>query len=231
MTLKLEIRAPIFVLVADFNPAIFTMPWIAKHLLGREEGDELTVTEVVIQTGSQIVQLGFFEGVAFNVAQSRTEIFALDAEAETLARVEEVLLKMLTTLPHTPLRAVGCNLNYVDDDPQEAIVGLFKTAEGFEGEGVLNVRQSGIQLQLDAESVLNFTRVLTASDARFSFNYHRAETDVERYKEFLPGFIANSIERSGAILKSMYGYEGHEVVGFMPEVEGRDEIGEVEAAN
>ncbi|RYM09632.1 hypothetical protein [Sphingobium cupriresistens] len=215
MTLKLDIRGPIVVLVAEFNSAIFQPPWIAKHLFGKAEGDEMAAAEILIQNGPLLIQLTFLEGVAINVAPNRTEIFALDAEPETLARAEGVLLKMLEVLPHTPLAAVGCNLSYVDDDPSTAIAELFTTPEGFEAEGVLNSRQSGVQLQLEGEQVLNFVRLLGPKEARYSFNYHRAESDAERYKNFVPGMIAKAREDSETLLKSLYGYEGCDVIGFV----------------
>lgn len=215
MTLKLDTRAPLIVLVADFNPAIFQAPWIAKHLFGRAEGEQMTLAEVLIQNGPVFISLTFLEGVAINVGLNRTELFALDAQPETLERVEAVLLKMLEALPHTPLTAIGCNLSYIDDNPSEAVVDLFKTPEGFEAEGVLNVRQSGVQLQLEGGQLLNFSRVLGPQEVRYSFNYHRAEGDSERYKEFVPGMIAKARGHSETLLQSLYGYGGHEVIGFV----------------
>lgn len=215
MTLKLDIRGPIVVLVAEFNPAIFQTPWIAKHLFGKTEGEEMAVTEILIQNGPLLIQLTFLEGVALNVAPNRTEIFVLDAEPETLARAEAVLLKMLEVLPHTPLAAVGCNLSYVDDDPDTTIADLFTTPEGFEAEGVLNTRQSGVQLQLESGQLLNFVRVLGPKEVRYSFNYHRAESDAERYKEFVPGMLSKAQKDSQTLLRSLYGYESCSLISFV----------------
>jgi hypothetical protein len=219
MTLKLDIRAPLIVLVADFNPAIFRTPWIAKHLFGKAEGGQIDLAEVLIQNGPALVTLVFLEGVSINVGPNRTELFALDAQPKTLERVETVLLKMLEALPHTPLAAIGCNLSYIDDNPSEAIVNMFKTPEGFEAEGVLNVSHSGVQLQLEDGQLLNFSRVLGPQEARYSFNYHRAEADSERYKEFVPGLVAKAQDHSVKLLKSLYSYDVHEVIGFVVETE------------
>jgi hypothetical protein len=151
MTLMLDIRAPLIVLVADFNPAIFQAPWIAKHLFGKAEGEQVALAEVLIQNGPVLVPLTFLEGVSINVGPNRTEFFALDTQPKTLELVECVLLRMLEALPHTPLSAIGCNLSYIDDNPSEAIEEMFKTPEGFEAEGELNVRQSVVQLKLWSE--------------------------------------------------------------------------------
>lgn len=228
MTLNLDIRTPTIILVADFNPAIFQHPWIAKNLFGRAEGDQMALTDVLIHNGQALIPLTFLDGVAINVGLSRTELFVLDAQAETFERLESVLLRMIETLPHTPLTAIGCNLGFVDDDPKDAITNLFDTPEGFEGEGVLNVRQSGVQLQLEGPEVLNFSRVLSPKDVRYSFNFHRAEADPERYKQFVPGMIAKSLEASARLLKSLYGYEDHGILGFGVgvEQEGDNDVAE-----
>ena len=231
MTLNLDIRGPLIVLIADFNPAIFKTPWIAKHLFERQEGEEIPVLEASIQAGSAFFQLNFIEGVAVNVSSSRTELFALNAGPETLERVETVLLKMLEVLPHTPLSAIGCNLTYVDDAPSDEINDLFQTPEGFEAEGVLNKRQSGVQLQLADGSVLNFSRTLSTNDARYAFNFHRSETNAERYKDFVPGLIAESLRRSEAILNSLYRYDGHDTLEFMAGIEERKENDVAQAAD
>jgi hypothetical protein len=231
MTLKLDVRGPIIVLVADFNPAIFQLPWIATHLFGRAEGEQMALAEVLIQNGPVLTPLMFLDGVAINVGGNRTELFSLDVQQKSLERVETVLLKMLETLPHTPLSAIGCNLSYIDDDPSDAIVNLFNTPESFETEGVLNVRQSGVQLQLEDGELLNFSRVLGPNEVRYSFNYHRAEGDPERYKEFVSGMTAKARGHSETLLQSLYSYNDHEVIGFVVETEQKGDGDDAQTAN
>lgn len=219
MTLTLDIRTPIIVLVADFNAAIFNPEWVAEHLFGHKEGDEISTLEIVAQNGANLLPLSFVDGVSVNVGDGRSDIWALNGEPETIERVEAVLLKMLEVLPHTPLTAIGCNVVYSDDDAPKAILEMFDTAEGLEAEGVLSTRHLGVQLQRE-DHVLNFTRVLTASDARFSFNYHRSESDPAEYAKYVPGLINRCFEHSRAFLKTYYAYEGSTVTGFIaPKVE------------
>lgn len=227
MTLILDTRAPVVVLVAQFNPAIFQSAWIARHLFDKKDGEDMPVLEMIAQNGSHILQLSFFEGVALNVSPDRTEVFVIDGRPQTLENLERVLLKMLDVLPHTPVSAIGCNLTYADNDPSPEVTSLFETREALEGEGKLNLRQSGIQLQLDETEVLNFNRALTEQNVRYTFNYHRPETDIVRYKDFVPNMTSRALERSLKLLKSYYGYDAHEVVGFMSEPqkgEGKDVI-------
>lgn len=214
MTLVLDTRAPIFVLVSQFNPAIFQPAWVARYLFDKGDGDDVTVMEMIARNGANVIKLHFFEGVALGVAEGRTEVFVLDSEPETLNRAETILLKMIAVLPHTPVTAVGCNFSYFDEDPSDGIVSLFDTPEGFEGEGALNLRQFGVQLQMDNLEVLNFNRNLTDQGVQFTFNYHIPESDSAQYSGFIPGFTARALIHSKKILKSYFNYDNHESVSF-----------------
>lgn len=231
MTLILDTRTPIFVLVAQFNPAIFEPAWIARHLFDKKEGEDMQIMEMLAQSANHLVQFSFFDGVALNVTPDRTELLVIDGEPQTLEKLEAILLKMLSVLPHSPVSAIGCNFTYVDDTPTEKLIDLFETREALEGEGKLNLRQSGVQLQLGGTEVLNFNRTLTEQGIRFTFKYHQQENDVDKYKEFIPGIAARAMSHSKKIQKSYYGYDDFNVVGF---VEGaqKGEDGDVgESAN
>ena len=167
MTLILDTRAPIVVLVAQFNPAIFQPAWIARHLFDKKEGEEMPVMEMIAQSGTH----------------------------------------------------------------QPAVTALFETQEALEGEGKLNLRQSGVQLQMDDSQVLNFSRAMTEQSVRYMFNYHRPEANLNSYKDFVPGIITRALEHSAALLKAYYGYEGHEVIGFMAETQQEDGGNVVESTN
>ncbi|MCE3006465.1 MAG: hypothetical protein LW853_06505 [Rickettsiales bacterium] len=231
MTLILDTRAPIIVLVAQFNPAIFQPAWIARHLFDKSEGEDMPIMEMIAQSGNHIVKFSFFEGVALNVVPDRTELFAIDGKPQTFEKLEEILLKMLDVLPHTPVSAIGCNLTYVDDNPSRELAELFETREALEGEGKLNLRQSGVQIQRDGAEVLNFNRVMTEQNVQFTFNYHRPETEISCYKDFVPGMTDRSIAHSKTLLNSYYKYDSHEVVGFMAESQQRDVGDVVESTN
>jgi len=217
MTLTLHNQAPVVVLVADINPAIFSFEWTLQHLFERTPTDEISVTDIVVQSDQMTLQLRFVDGVALNVDDGRIEFFMLNSDPATMANVENVILKILTVLPHTPFKAIGCNLSFIDDNPSDKIAGFFDTPEDLESHGVLNMRSLGVQLQLDKiADVLNFSRYLTDDNVRYSFNFHRSEADVNNYPDAVNGFIGSSITYSMELLKSHYGYEEFSAVDFIP---------------
>ncbi len=216
MTLVLDTRSPLLVLIADFNPAIFTPPWMAQHLYGHDEGDQITYHEFIVHNATEIRQVVFIDGVAVSVIGNRSEIFVINGDAANVKRAEEVVVRMMEILPHTPIAAIGCNLTFVDEEPGDDLIDLFKTPEGFETEGQLLSRQFGVQLQVDDHVVLNFGRQWSEQDVRFSFNYHRDETSAAAYRDFVPGIVERALDHSGNLLKSLYRYEEHSMIGFVP---------------
>jgi hypothetical protein len=230
MTLSLDLRAPVFVLIADFNPAIFQLPWIAKHLLERDEGEVVPLVELVTESNGIDMSLLFLDGVALNVQLGRTEILAVNTEADTLSKAESMLLKVLAVLPHTPLRAIGCNLNYRDPNPPDRLTELFDTPEQIEAEYPVIARQVSAQLTLEENCVLNFGRALSQDQVRFSFNYHRTENNIGKYEEFVPGILERRIQHSADLLKRCYGYDDFDRIGFLSTEELGREIDDEIAA-
>lgn len=214
MALTLDFRVPVFVMVAQFNPAIFEMQWMAKHLLERQVGDAIQGLDVVMQHSSGLLHLKFLEGVALNVAEGRTEILMQDGTEACINAAEARLVRLLTLLPHTPLSAIGCNFEFVDPTPPQAIIDLFDTQEALEGQQDVLRRQVTVQLRLD-DATLNLTRVLSDEGCRFSFNYHRNETDWEKYVAFIPGMIVRQRTHAENLLRTIYHYDEISTVGFV----------------
>jgi hypothetical protein len=219
--LTLDVRAPIVVLAGDFNAAIFQLGWVGTHLFGMPEGAEIQAQEVVIQADVGLLQLLFLEGVALNVTPTRIELFAVDSQPATLSKVEEVLGRIVEVLPHTPIRAIGCNFQYTDAEPDPTVMDLFDTPEAIEAEYRVTARQASVQVELD-NSILNFTRASSGNAVRFIFNYHRAESEIAAYAAFIPGLVARNLEHSAAFVRSLYRYDGYATVGFFTAREQED---------
>ncbi len=219
MTLVLDLRAPVIVFAAKFNPAIFDIGWIARHIYGKDEGTNIAVSEIIGQMDQTFIHLKFIDGVAVSVSAERTEIFAINDRAETFDKVEHFILKMIEILPHTPVSAIGCNFRFSDDDPSSDVVALFDPRENLDDFGVLNARQSGAQIQISSREILNFTRAISRESASYSFNYHIAENDALRYPSFMRGFIQRSLKYSIDLLSSCFGYLKHDVICFSNEDE------------
>ena len=213
--LKLDERQPLVVIVGDFNPAIFTVLWVARHLHGFEEGAEVPVIEMVAELPAGVAQFAFIEGVALIVTSSRLEAYVLSQEDQRLEALERVLTRLVQVLPHTPLRGIGCNFQYRAEDSSDRLLALFDSPEGLEGEFSVTTRGFTVQLEL-VDALLNLSRAQNGATVQFSFNYHHSEHDPEAYIKLLPGLVRRSREHSIRLLASVYGLSEYEPLSLLP---------------
>ncbi len=85
----------------NFNPYIFSPQWLIEHSIWEDE-------EVQLVLGT----MG--EGVRFRGVKSSIE-WIIDAQTMVIAGPADcgdIACKILVLLPHTPVRAVGCNFAY-----------------------------------------------------------------------------------------------------------------------
>ena len=221
--LKLDTRMPVIVMVGDFNPAIFSTLWIAKNLHGYVEGDVIEGAEAFMEIGpGALARLQFMNGVAIGVSNNRLDAYVIDHEPACLDALSRVLANIVDVLPHTPLRGLGCNLQFIEEDPSDAMLALFETPEGVEGEYIVRNRSFAAQLEAD-DAVLNFTRAYSDGPVQFNFNYHRALVDPAHYASVVPGLVERTRDHAVGVLRSLYGIDQYELTGFTPaDVENDD---------
>lgn len=211
--LTLDARFPVIVIAGDFNAAIFQTSWVAANLHGLGEGQDVEAVELVAEAPSGVFQVTFIERVALLVSANRIEAFVLDHEAATLKTLEKVLGNLLTVLPHTPVRAIGCNFHWTDNDPSADVLAYFDTPEGLEAEYRLLSNQLSVQIELE-DAVLNFARVLAGGSVRINFNYHRAFERLDECQAALQDLVTIKRAHSLDLLRKLYKYDEHETVTF-----------------
>lgn len=223
--LKLDTRQPIFVIVGDFNPAIFSVGWVANNLHGIPIGTEIELTEIMAEVPGGLAQLNFINGVALVVTAGRLDAFVADQSPQRIEAVEQVLVRLMEVLPHTPFRGIGCNFSFADEEPTDVLLSLFDSPEGIEGEYVVRARQYMVQMEVD-DALLNLTRATANGAVQFSFNYHRTLANPAEFAAIIPGLVDRSREHSLGLLKSLYQIENYEPVGFLPLVSVENEDGQ-----
>lgn len=107
MPVELTMRSVIIV-GHDVNISIFKPPWLIKHNIFSE--DELSAGDVVFSQSLVQVPAGSFDFLAIpDRIQMRLSPECTDVPSKLLC----VLGGLVTTLPHTPLSAIGFNFEYV----------------------------------------------------------------------------------------------------------------------
>ncbi|MFO7903223.1 MAG: hypothetical protein ACQESR_11555 [Planctomycetota bacterium] len=199
--MPLNLQSRNVVIVGAFNPRIILPDWLQK--VGIVEPMD-TKTEVEFEVGGKD-RPGFrFSTGAFrwHVTDSRLKIDSQHENPATLAA------RVLEHLPHTPLSAVGHNLEY----RSESIDGLRLPQIGELNSAALKkeynktVRETGWSCRLElAEGVLlNIRAMQRLGTIEVSTNLHREVPDVDKVRMIARGF-EEDVSLSNNIVSSMIG--------------------------
>lgn len=91
------------VLVGSFNPAIFHPEWFLRHdLIGQEDAREASVNVVSKEVGDLLIC-----GVKLFCIPQRLSLGTANISRET--QLKDLLLSIVSLLPHTPIEACGIN--------------------------------------------------------------------------------------------------------------------------
>jgi len=158
--------------------------------------------------------LSYLEGVGINFGQDKVHISLVDFEDGTIDRAISVMSKIFSTLPHTPIRAIGVNVAWIDAEPAQEVLDLFDTPEGLEADFEISERTFKVQMN-EADYLINLSRILSGNEVVFQFNFHRQVANADAAEKLmLDGFIRKEFERSKQILAKNFGYDEFSMVSF-----------------
>lgn len=165
------------VLAGAWNPAILNPNWIGHHILGVPQGTSFQVNMLMpVQGVGGPVRMSF-EGISIT-ARPDALIFHLEpGNVEATAKSFLVARRILDTLPHTPIAAMGINFAF-EVDPAEG--QLVKTIEWAEDIGELltgdpDAKITGKNWQLSLSSkghLINVGFQSSAQGTSVSINHH-----------------------------------------------------------
>lgn len=107
----MSLRAPdaeeiAIVLLGSFNPGIFHPEWFRRQeiLMPQETTDDVKITMVA----PEITQV-YFGSLALKLEVLPERFFLETKTASQAEKLQDILINLLTTLPHTPVTACGLN--------------------------------------------------------------------------------------------------------------------------
>lgn len=159
------------VLVGGWNMSILTPQWISQHLLEQANLD----VEVLVRPGNQPTLRYRTAQFILTPSPRRLTFNILDGTDATLSKTEEIVIKLLRDLPHTPVSAAGVNFRFCEDDQFADLARLFNFSDGPDLAG-FGARTSEAQIQrtlrIDDHIVLNLKVIYDTAKVVFDFNYH-----------------------------------------------------------
>jgi hypothetical protein len=158
------------VLLGGWNMSILTPQWISQNLLEQSNVD----LEVLVTPGNQ-PQLRYRTNRFVLTPSTRRLTFnVLDDSDETLGGLEAVVIKLLRSLPHTPISAAGLNFKFCEDEDMVDLARLFNFGDSASlAEFGVTVSATEIQRRLEtADVTLNLKLTYLPTQILFDFNYH-----------------------------------------------------------
>ena len=187
------------VLVAQsLNPSIFSQLWLVQNGIVTQEDfeDDCVFSPLVVRVLTKSFEL--------LVVPERLKLGFRRPNANHQALLNDVLLKIVTTLPHTPYKAMGMNMTWhIWPASQERFgatlrslfavpevpLGQFFCEENSRFGVYLSKDFFGMRLKLDIKPVKASRRDVVREGVRFSFNFQKdieQQRAVETLSELVP---------------------------------------------
>ncbi len=192
------------VIVGDWNIAIFTPDWISGRLTESQE------IEVQIPIGSlgQPPRLGF-DALFLRVLPDRLVLAPKDDRSGALAQLERVSTKVLEDLDHTPVRAVGVNFCFLEENPTEQLLGAFRLADQdyLSDQGAALETTTIKRKLIIQEKILNLTVERgNRGSVTILMNFHKNVTSSLEAADFLRGATEGLRVLAATLIEHAYGH-------------------------
>lgn len=176
--MRADLEGWTIVLAGAWNQAIFTPRWISRNML-MEEGEQQVELGIVLGSDERLFRFPS-KKVEVRVAPTRLVIRPVVGDDDTMQTVNVCATRVLESLRHTPIVAVGFNYLFRTDDPPTAVNSALDGRDaGQLAECSLTPSESSITRQLKGVTIhgapilnLTFHRDHTSASCTAAFNYH-----------------------------------------------------------
>jgi hypothetical protein len=191
------------VVLGGWNKYIFNPEWVNKFLL---PGEELKAEFPINVDGSQRIS---GKDVRLAVVGNQLIITSIYSTDDVYTKIQELLLKIIDYLPHTPLFGFGINFNFETNSNHD----LLRLVNSFDKDAIIKrngtVENTLIRrnIKLDGYTI-NLSIVFQKELVNFDFNYHYNISSVFEFKEvFTNKSIIIHKNHAIGVLKDIYKIE------------------------
>lgn len=175
-------KVPVLIIAGGWNFNIFTPDWIGKYIV---PGDTLTVLYPVNNANASPKITS--DKVEILVAENKLQIEPLTKDDENFNLVQDLAMKLVDYLPHTPVTAYGINFTFQEDITEEfEKIFLLNDSEKWKDE-IVDVESFACrrEFRLKNGNKLNFTVRTNEGKIMFDFNFHFDITDLVEFKSLV----------------------------------------------
>ena len=165
--------------------------WVLKHGLGREGAEPIQVQFPAL--GGGLLEGPRFKLPEFTFTVRGDALVLLPGTVENTVGAENAVAKMLEVLGHTPVNGVGHNFEFVDNDPDPALLAAFSNSRQDLADHFPNGWQpaaASISSSFAAGNgavVANIQRSFDGAAVTVKFNFHHPVASVGQVLSLLKG--------------------------------------------
>ncbi|MBC8146610.1 MAG: hypothetical protein H8E98_01330 [Bacteroidetes bacterium] len=188
------------VIIGGWNPSIFSPEWVSKYLF---DGEKL---KVEFPLNTSLPPRISNEKMRLTVEANKFNIIPIEISDENYQNMEDVIVKVIDYLPHTPVTALGVNFHFVDIENKvnTEILEILNSDVSDKVTGVLD--QTTIKRAIrEDDYILNMETIYHDSKTIINFNYHFNLNKISGIKEKIDNNSIVSLKnKSMDILKKLH---------------------------
>lgn len=178
--MKIKDDLNILVLMGGWNKHIFTPPWVNKFLLP----DEKLKVEFPLNIDGSLRITG--DKIRISIVGNKLNLVAVNSSDEVFDIIQEVSLKIVDCLPHTPVSAFG--INFLFEAETNKMLEDFQKLNDIDSYSTINgeIQKTQIRRTVKFENkLLNLTIDFEEKSSNFNFNYHYNIISISAFKEII----------------------------------------------
>jgi len=191
------------VLAGYWNKYLLNPDWVGKNIFQEKS------IKVEFALQMELPPRYTAGNVRFMPTSDRVQMFALKHDDETLRRIEDMAIRLVTTLIHTPMSGVGINLSFTEDITVGTLRELFVlpdlasiNALGYTIQNTTVVRG----LVLDGD-IVNMSVQAKEGKVTFDFNFHINVKNAEEVADKIRNRVVEKRDAAIAFMRDVYGLE------------------------
>lgn len=174
-------------MIGSFNPSIIQPAWLRRHEVLESDAEDL---QGVVQLGSAMHRFKFrADHLSWEVAGDRISV-----GWESKQSPEGFLRKVLSLLPHTPVRGVGNNFHFEFTRDEWDGGEPMLSGDAASINGLFPERESStlmLSTPLDDGATLNLKVGVVPDAVHVDFNFHRTVADSDEAVDAMDKFTAD----------------------------------------
>jgi len=192
------------VVLGAWNTRILTPEWISNGRL--TENKEIKV-EVALNNPDLPIKYRF-DNILLQVSDNRIILNPLSDEDTNIKLIEDITVKILTELNHTPLIGIGLNYNYIDKSPVSEQLSLLNIKDNnLYSDSGYEISSTSIKRKfIKNNNVININVIYDNANLKYNFNFHKDITNCVEGIEFIKDKSIEFKNESSNILNNFYNY-------------------------